>query len=199
MNIADLFTACNRAGVRVLAVDGQIELRGQNGAIPAEVLAGAAEHKTVLLGLLASTEEIEIPDGPPPSAEERAEAEAALQAEEDARRERLGIVAEANVSKAETAAACEAFGRIVGEDGYRSDHDWRDWRLEWLLHVGQLHLRIRGCRDAEVLAMLQALAGLTPTSKADWLKIGRQILDAEHELRHQGRLPDYPWPDRGEV
>jgi hypothetical protein len=83
------------------------------------------------------------------------------------------------------------------EDGFRHPHDWQDWRLEWLLEVGTLHLRLRGCQDPEVLARLRPLAEATPTSITEWLALGQQIANTEHELRQQGRLPPYPWPERG--
>ena len=50
MNLAELFHACNLAGIRLANVGGQLELRGL--AIPCDVKAGAAEHKKTLLALL---------------------------------------------------------------------------------------------------------------------------------------------------
>lgn len=50
MNLAELFHACNLAGVRLANVGGRLELRGPS--IPADVKAGAAEHKETLLTLL---------------------------------------------------------------------------------------------------------------------------------------------------
>jgi hypothetical protein len=87
---------------------------------------------------------------------------------------------------------------LTTPEGFRHDHDWRDWRLEWLLELGTLALRMRGCEDQDVLARLRPLAEATPTSKTEWLALGRQITDTEHELRQRGKLPSYPWPERGE-
>jgi hypothetical protein len=85
----------------------------------------------------------------------------------------------------------------LAEPGFRHDHDWRDWRYEWLLELAKLHLRMRDCQDAEVLARLRPLAGATPTSLAEWLALGQQISSTEYELRRQGKLPSFPWPERG--
>jgi hypothetical protein len=71
----------------------------------------------------------------------------------------------------------------------------RYWQ-EWQLYVGMLYLRMRSCTDADVLARLRALADATPRTLAEWLALGRRIIDTEHELRQQGKLPEYPWPDR---
>lgn len=55
MTLADLFHAVNLAGVRLANVNGQLQLRGTT--IPADVKAGAAEHKDTLLALLPALPE----------------------------------------------------------------------------------------------------------------------------------------------
>jgi hypothetical protein len=122
---------------------------------------------------------------------------AELLPEEQARKRGVIAVKTAHeVAPAETAKQCQEPDRLVFEDGFRHRHDWQDWRLEWLLEVGTLHLRMRGCQDSEVVARLRPLAEATPASLVEWLALGRQIANTEHELRQQGRLPAYPWPER---
>jgi hypothetical protein len=79
-------------------------------------------------------------------------------------------------------------------ESFRHDHDWQDWRLEWLLEVGTLFLRMRRCQDSEVLSRLRPLTEVTPRSLTEWLALGQRIREAEGELRSQGRLPAYRWP-----
>jgi hypothetical protein len=64
--------------------------------------------------------------------------------------------------------------------------------------VGLLHLRLRGCRDAEALARLRPLAEATPANLAEWLDLGRRVLDAERGLAAEGKRPPHPWPARGD-
>jgi hypothetical protein len=177
MNIADFFVAINGAGIRLAAVDGQLELRG--GAITREIEGAAAEHKATILAMLQP--EVVIPR---------------FTGSDDA--ERAAIVAEGNgqIDPATTARVAEAFDKVVADDGFRADHDWRDWRLEWLLNVGQLCLRLRDCSDAEVVAVLKPLQDATPRTREEWLVLGGRITDAENQLRQQGKLPTYPWPSR---
>jgi hypothetical protein len=85
-----------------------------------------------------------------------------------------------------------ANGHVAPEDRLRPD--WRDWRIEWLLELAVLYLRMRGCRDEEVLARLRPHSEATPGNLAEWLALGRRIADAESELMDEGKLPMYPWP-----
>jgi hypothetical protein len=78
--------------------------------------------------------------------------------------------------------------------GFRHDHEWRDWRLEWLLEVGTLCLRILACKDRDVVGRLRRLAEERPASQADWLALGGRIRAVEHELAEQGKLPVYYFP-----
>jgi hypothetical protein len=80
-------------------------------------------------------------------------------------------------------------------EGFRHDHDWRDWRLEWVLEVGILALRIQDCQDGEVCARLQELARERPASEADWLALGGRIRSAERGLAEEGKLPGYYFPE----
>jgi len=85
-----------------------------------------------------------------------------------------------------------------GRNPWERPHpDWRDWRLEWLLEVGVLYLRLRDCQDQDVVTRLRPLSLATPGSIEEWLALGRRIADAEAELRDRGRLPAYPWPGGG--
>lgn len=52
MNLADLFTAINSAGIRLVNNNGQLQLRGPEGSIRPELATAAAEHKPTLLALL---------------------------------------------------------------------------------------------------------------------------------------------------
>jgi hypothetical protein len=202
MTLADFFLAVNAAGIRLANVGGQLQLRGFANAISPEIKEAAAEHKVAILALLppAPAPELEVNEIPiaEPSAADlanRDETLAQLSAEEQ---KRAGIAAkwEREIAPAETAKQYQEPDRLVIEDGFRHRHDWQDWRLEWLLEVGMLHLRMRGCQDSEVLARLRPLAEATPTSIAEWLALGQQIANTEHELRQQSRLPPYPWPER---
>jgi hypothetical protein len=77
---------------------------------------------------------------------------------------------------------------------FRHDHEWRDWRLEWLLEVGTLYLRMRACRDEAVLTRLRPLAEARPATEADWLALGARIRVVEHDLAEQGKLPAFYFP-----
>ncbi len=143
MTLADFFLAVNGAGIRLANVGGQLQLRGPANAISPEIKAGAAEHKLAILAMLPPVPESDIveyaiPAAPPYDPAEAARIGAELEAEELIRR-KTGLIPDAD-------------GQITlanMENGFRHDHDWRDWRLEWLLHVGTLYLRQRGCQDAE--------------------------------------------------
>jgi hypothetical protein len=109
------------------------------------------------------------------------------------------LPAEAEHGAEEGTPAPEAPGRHPAAhgatDGFRHDHDWRDWRLEWVLEVGILGLRIQDCQDSEVCARLQELALERPASEAEWLALGGRIRAAEHELAEGGKLPGYYFPE----
>jgi hypothetical protein len=182
MTLADFFTAVNGAGIRLANVDGQLQLRGPASAVTPEIRAAAAEHKPALLAMLPVTP---APDaaGAAPGPSEAA----------------VGDVASGGaVVPAAAAGVVKGAERMMDSGDLRGDHDWRDWRLEWLLEVGLLYLRMRHCREADALALLRPLAEATPASPAEWLDLGRRIRDAESELSRRGRLPAYPWPSRGE-
>src|SRR5262245_21304702 len=66
MTMAEFFLLVNTAGVRLVNVADQLQLRGSTGAISPEILAGAGEHKATILALLP----LSLPD------DERAEREA---------------------------------------------------------------------------------------------------------------------------
>jgi hypothetical protein len=170
MTLADFFLAVSGAGIRLANVGGQLQLRGPASAITPEIRAGAAEHKAALLALLPRAERT---DGTA-----------------------QGVDQDPQSGVAEHG---QAMGPIGPDYGLRHDHDWRDWRNEWLLEVGTLYLRMRGCTDEDVLARLRPLAGATPTCLAEWLALGAQIANTEHELRRQGKLPPFPWPDGGKA
>lgn len=198
MNIADFFTAINLAGIRLTNLNGQLQLRGHAEAITPAIKAGAVEHKATILGMLPPVGEgdIPIPESSGPATEAaRLEMVAAREVAVEERRERQAIIAETagRITQAETAEAGAGCKQAVVDD-YRFAHDWCDWRLEWQLHIGQLYLRTRHCADAAVVARLKLLTEQTPTTLSEWLTLGQQILDTEHELRQQGKLPDYPWP-----
>ena len=182
MTLADFFLAVNGAGVRLANVGGQLQLRGPANALTEEIRAGAAEHKAAILAVL------------PPAPEAGPGAGEAV-------RERAATVAEANgqITPEETTRQCQEWDRMVLEDGFRHDHDWRDWRLEWLLELAALHLRMEGWLDQDVLARLRPLAEARPTSKAEWTALSRQIVNTEQDLQRQGKLPSFPWPERGEL
>src|SRR5262245_21593819 len=137
MTLSEFFHALNAAGVRLAASGGRLALCPA-AAITPELRAGAAEHKPALLALLNPTP----CGGVAQVSGDESEAEVAAA-------ERASIAAEGNgeVSGVEAAKACEGWDLAVAEDGFRHDHDWRDWRLEWLLEVGKLFLRTRDCRD----------------------------------------------------
>jgi hypothetical protein len=175
MTLADLFLAVNAAGVRLSNVGGQLQLCGPAFAISPQIREAAAEHKDTILALL------------PPAVEDDADLRE-LADERAATRWEGALTGEAG--GAELAAALQSWDAVVQRDGAQG------WRQEWLLEVGLLYLRMRGCRDAEVLARLRPLAEATPTSVTEWLALGQQIANTEHELRQQGRLPPYPWPER---
>src|SRR5262245_12385214 len=65
MSIGDLLTLCNLHGVRLVNVQGELKLRGPEGAITAEVVAGAEAHKPSLLAFLPPepipSDRVEIP------------------------------------------------------------------------------------------------------------------------------------------
>jgi hypothetical protein len=204
MTLPDFFLAVNDAGIRLANVGGQLQLRGSANVISPEIKEAAAEHKAAILALLppAPSPEFEVNEIPiaEPAAADLANGDATLarlSAEEQARK-RAGIAAKAEreIASAETAGQYQESDQFVIQDGFRHRHDWQDWRLEWLLEVGTLHLRMRGCQDSEVLARLRPLAEATPSSVAEWLALGQQIANTEHELRQQSRLPPYPWPER---
>ncbi len=70
-----------------------------------------------------------------------------------------------------------------------------DWQQEYRDEMGILALRLHGCRDPEVRAMLRGLiATPAPTGPEAWLELGRKWQAGEHDLRRQGRLPTAPWP-----
>jgi hypothetical protein len=203
MTLADFFLAVNAAGIRLANVSGQLQLLGPANEINEEIKAGAAEHTTAVLALL--------PPGPPPGAPlpeititapcledlgKGAEVPTELLADQQAREPASIVDAQDEASLSLTERPCQEPDRAVLSEGFRHRHDWQDWRLEWLLEVGTLYLRMRGCQDAEVLARLRPLAEATPTSVAEWLALGQKIANTEHELKQQGRLPPYPWPER---
>jgi hypothetical protein len=198
MTLPDFFTMINLAGIRLANLNGQLQIRGPAEAITPAIKAGAAEHKATILSMLppVGQGDIPIPESSGPVTEAvRLEKEAALEAYVEERREREEIITETverDAQAASTEAGADCKQALV--DDYRFAHDWCDWRLEWQLHVGQLYLRMRRCADAAVVARLKLLTEQTPTTQSDWLLLGRQILDTEHELRQQGKLPDYPWP-----
>ena len=204
MTLADFFLAVNAAGIRLANVGGHLQQCGSANAISPEIKEAAAEHKETLLALLppAPSPELvanEIPTAEPAPADlaNRDATPAELLPEEQARKRGVIAVKTAHeVAPAETAKQCQEPDRLVFEDGFRHRHHWQDWRLEWLLEVGTLYLRMRGCQEPEVLARLRPLAEATPASLVEWLALGRQIANTEHELRQQGRLPAYPWPER---
>jgi hypothetical protein len=194
MTLGDFFLAVNAAAIRLANVGGQLQLRGHASAISPEIKAAAAEHRAALLALLPAT----LPEGvgvaspgAGPGGPAGAEAEGLTGG-----REGPAGTCQGEMTPAEAAwPPPDSDGRaLVG--GFRHDHDWRDWRLEWLLELGTLHLRLRCCQDPDVRARLRPLAEATPTSVAEWLALGQQIANTEHELRQQGRLPPYPWPER---
>jgi hypothetical protein len=67
-----------------------------------------------------------------------------------------------------------------------------DWRFEWLREVGMLALRWRDATDAKVKALLRELLTETPTTLAEWLRLGAMIRDVECDLRRAGKLPEIP-------
>ena len=67
-----------------------------------------------------------------------------------------------------------------------------DWRFEWLREAGMLALRWRDATDAEVKALLRELLAETPTTLAEWLRLGAMIRDTEFDLRWAGKLPQIP-------
>jgi hypothetical protein len=164
MTLADFFLAVNAAGIRLANCGGQLQLRGPATAITPAIRAGAAEHKAAVLALLPP---LACPGG-----------------KGDDRSQPAG----------ESATGPEGEGQVTNADGFRHTYDWRDWRIEWLLEIGTLFLRMRACPDPDVLARLRPLAEATPTSLADWLVLGRQIVNTEHELRQLGKLPPVPRP-----
>jgi hypothetical protein len=188
MTLTEFFQAVTAAGVRLANVCGQLQLQGPAGAITPELQAGAAEHKEAILALLPSPPGIELeevsvahstdPAGPGRTESPQAGTPAQKQAPPEAIRSNM--------------ASSNPY------NGFRHEHDWRDWRLDWLLEVGTLFLRMRGCQDPEVLGRLRPLVEATPTTMKEWLALGEQIASTEHELRQRGKLPPYPWPLRGE-
>jgi hypothetical protein len=187
MTLADFFLAVNGAGIRLANVGGQLQLRGPASAISPEIRAGAVEHKAAVLALLpptsastAGTEGAEVPDGIP-------------------RGRPVNTTGGHDRSTPDgVIVRPQGADRVASGGVFRHDHDWRDWRMEWLLEVATLFLRMRSCENEEVLARLRPLAAATPTSLAEWLALGEQIGTTEHELRQQGKLPPYPWPEGGE-
>src|SRR5262245_7252487 len=130
MTLADFFLAVNALGIRLENFGGQLQLRCPVSAITPEIKAGAEEHKAAILAMLPSTpvthpanRESAKKTGDKPSVPETA----------------VGSVATKSAEAIEDQDEECAF-----EVGYRHVHVWRDWRLEWLLEMGQLCLRMRG-------------------------------------------------------
>jgi hypothetical protein len=176
MTLADFFLAVNTAGVRLANVGGRLQLRGRPEAITSEIRAGAAEHKAAVLSLLPPTPAPEAAEAQPPEPPVGTPAT-------------TGNGTDGPTRRAGDAAA-------LAEDLPLRD-SWLDWRSEWLLELAVLSLRMRGCTDPDILARLRPLADATPTSLAEWLALGQQIVNTEHELSRVGKLPAYPWPGRG--
>jgi hypothetical protein len=180
MTLADFFLAINGAGVRLANVGGDLQLRGPANAITTEMRTAASEHKTAILALL--------PAAPPPATEDNP-------AQIDARdTDSIAQNASEPCLPAQKAESEESGGIMGVTEGFRHDHDWRDWRLEWLLEVGKMYLRMRQCKEQSVLVRLRSLTEVTPGSLPEWLALARQIVNSEDELRQEGKLPSYPWP-----
>jgi hypothetical protein len=50
----------------------------------------------------------------------------------------------------------------------------------------------RDATDAKVKALLRELLTETPTTLAEWLRLGAMIRDVECDLRRAGKLPEIP-------
>jgi hypothetical protein len=187
MTLTDFFQAVTAAGICLANVAGQLQLRGPASAITPELKAGAAEHKEALLALLPSTPGIEVEEVPEVHSSDPAEP---------------GRTDSPQAGRPVRDPAPGGIGNTltgsVPYNDFRHEHDWRDWRLEWLLEVGTLSLRMRGCQDPEVLGRLRPLVEATPMMLGEWLVLGEQIVSTEHDLRQRGKLPPYPWPRREE-
>ena len=178
MTLVEFFDALSTASVQVRVVAGQVELQGAAGAVTGAIRAAAAEHKPTMLALLQQADQQPTEDEADPGRQaiEHVEAHPAL--------------------PIDLASLAEGFAHLADQDGFRHDHDWRDWRLEWQLEVGGLYLRMRDCRDEQTIIRLKSLADAKPMSASEWLTLGRSIRDTEEELRKEGKLPPFSWPER---
>ena len=88
----------------------------------------------------------------------------------------------------------EVIRSLVGtpDTDARSGPSSPDWRFEWLREMGMLALRLRDATDPDVKALLRELLAETPTTLAEWLRLGAMIRETEFELRRAGKLPAIP-------
>jgi len=88
----------------------------------------------------------------------------------------------------------EVIRALMGPGGIdaRSGPTNPDWRFEWLREVGMLALRWRDATDPDAKVLLRELLAETPTTLAEWLRLGGMIRDAEYDLRYAGKLPKIP-------
>src|SRR6516164_1060389 len=110
MTLTAFFLAVNAAGVRLVNVNGHLQLRGPDGSITPEIRAGAAEHKAAILAML------------PPSA---LCDDAREQAEEHAA-----------IKSADATGATGLAAALAGWDETVRGDGWGDWQLEWQMEVG---------------------------------------------------------------
>jgi hypothetical protein len=180
MTLPDFFLAVNAGGVRLARVGNELKLRGPANSITPELAAAASAHKQELLALLP--DEHADPDT---QAERKSLEQEGCRSGIDPARVAVAVAEWDQVTQA-VAAPTGSLARF-------------DWRLEWLIQLGTIHLRMRRCKDEEVRDRLQRLADLVPDNEAEWSLIGEQMLRVTYELKQLGKFPDYHWPARGEV
>jgi hypothetical protein len=128
MTLPDFFQLISAAGVRLARVGDELKLRGPANSITPELTAAASAYKQELLALLPHEQA-----DPVTQAERKAVEQEGCRSGIDP-----ALVA---VAVAEWDQVTQA---VAAPTGYLARFDWR---LEWLLQVGTLHLRMRRCKD----------------------------------------------------
>ena len=159
MTLTDFFLALNAAGIRLANVGGHLQQCGSANAISPEIKEAAAEHKAAILALLPPTQSPGLDVDETRTAEmtpiDLASCDGTfahpLADGQAGQRAVIAVKAGHEIATAETVSQCQEPDGLVTADGFRHRHHWQDWRLEWLLEVGTLYLRMRGCQEPEVL------------------------------------------------
>jgi hypothetical protein len=190
MHLSDLFNALSAAGVRLARIGTDIKIRGPVASLTPALTGAIAEHKPQLLALLP---EEKLTSHPTPFDEGEKK-------DDDAKEERRLIEEEGKRNGSDAArmaitlAEWDSVTEVMASPAGSLTRF--DWRLEWLIHVGILHLRLESCTDPTVRDELARLASSLPRSEADWQRQGQELLVLTDSLRRQKRLPGYHWPAR---